>query len=62
MQASAAASVAVSSGTGPSRTIRPTPMKPNAQPISLRADSVSSLNQADASVPNSTAVVLSSAL
>ena len=62
MQASAAASVAASGRTGPSRTISATPTKPHRQPSSLRRVSVSSPNQAEASVPNSTAVVLSKAL
>jgi hypothetical protein len=62
MHASAAAMVPASGFTGPSCRIRPTPTKPSAQPSSLRALKRSCQNQADASVPNSTTVVLSRAL
>lgn len=62
MQASTASRVGPSSRTGPSCTIRATPTKPRAQPSSLLRVSVSSLSQAAARVPNSTAVVLSRAL
>ena len=47
--------------TGPRRTTRPTPQRPTTPPNSLRRVSVSSFIQADARVPKTTAVVLSSA-
>jgi hypothetical protein len=62
MQASVASSTSGVGATGPRRTIRPTPAKPTTQPASLRAVSVSSFIQAAASVPNTTTVLLSSAL
>ena len=63
--ASTAAAVPINTSgegrTGPSCTINPTPVKPQAQPSSFLKVSRSSLNQAEARVPNTTAVELSRA-
>ena len=62
MQASAAKITWGEGSTGPKPTINATPAKPHTQPTSLRTVRVSSFSQAAQKMPNTTAVVLSSAL